>query len=58
MQSNIKFIGTKEVAKILNCSVPTARHIMERSDFPLIRVGKNLKVSEQAFEEWAKSRHI
>ena len=33
------FLGTKEVAAILGCSLPTARHIMQRRDFPLIRVG-------------------
>ena len=53
-----KFLGTKEVAKILGCSIPTAREVMMRYDFPLIMVGKNFKVSEKALEEWSKSRHI
>ena len=54
----MKFIGTKEVARILGCSLPTARNIMLRADFPLIRVGKNYKVSEQAFLEWSKQRRV
>ena len=44
----IKFMNTK----------PTARQIMMRADFPLIRVGKNYKVSEQAFVEWSKKRRV
>ncbi|WP_407384688.1 helix-turn-helix domain-containing protein [Ruminococcus sp.] len=55
---SVKFIGTKEVARILGCSLPTARNIMLRADFPLIRVGKNYKVSEQAFLEWSKQRRV
>ncbi len=55
---NIKFLGTKEVAKALGCSLPTARRIMRRPDFPLIRCGKNMRVSLQAFERWSESRRI
>lgn len=55
---SVKFIGTKEVARILGCSLPTARNIMLRADFPLVRVGKNYKVSEQAFIEWSKQRRV
>ena len=55
---NIKFLNTRDVATVLNCSVPTARHLMMRADFPLIKVGKNLKVEEQAFIEWANKRRV
>lgn len=51
MSENIKFLTTKDVANALGCSLPTARNIMMRADFPLLRVGKNFKVSEQAFIE-------
>lgn len=44
--------NTSDVAKMLGCSLPVARAIMYRADFPLIRVGKALKVSKPAFEEW------
>lgn len=50
------FYGTEEVAKSLGCSLPTARLIMNRADFPLIKAGKNYKVLKQAFEEWASKR--
>ncbi|MBR1535209.1 MAG: helix-turn-helix domain-containing protein [Ruminococcus sp.] len=55
---NVKFIGTKDVARILGCSLPTARNIMLRADFPLIKIGKNFKVSQQAFIEWSKQRRV
>lgn len=55
---DIKFLGTKEVAKALGCSLPTARRIMHRPDFPLIRVGKNMRVSQQSFIQWAETRRI
>lgn len=48
----ITFYNTKDVAQMLGCSLPVARAIMYRADFPLIRVGKALKVSKPAFEEW------
>lgn len=50
------FYSTKDVAKCLGCSIETARSLMYRRDFPLIKVGKNLKVLKTAFEEWASVR--
>nr|WP_316616976.1 helix-turn-helix domain-containing protein [uncultured Ruminococcus sp.] len=59
MDEKIKFLNTKQVAEALGCSLPTARNIMLKSaDFPAIRVGKNLKVNEQAFLEWSKKRRV
>lgn len=49
----ITFYNTSDVAKMLGCSLPVARSIMYRADFPLLRVGKALKVSKPAFEKWA-----
>jgi excisionase family DNA binding protein len=57
-QNNLRFLSTKEVAEALGCSLPTARKVMYRADFPLIRVGKNFKVSEQAFIEWSSRRRF
>lgn len=54
--NNIKFLGTKEVAKALGCSLPTARQLMLRYDFPLVRVGRAMKVEQTAFKEWASKR--
>ncbi|MCM1543805.1 MAG: helix-turn-helix domain-containing protein [Ruminococcus sp.] len=54
----IVFLGTKELAKYLGCSIPTAREIMYRADFPTIRVGKNLKVLKTALEQWAMQKRM
>ena len=58
MNEQMKFLNTKDVAKAFGCSLPTARQIMRRQDFPLIRVGKNMKVSNSAFLKWAETRRI
>ena len=61
MQDNnleIEFIGTKEIAKMMGCSLPVARAILHRPDFPLVKCGKNLKVMKSAFAEWAKERRL
>lgn len=34
---NMIFLDTKAIAQYLGCSLPTARQIMYRADFPLIR---------------------
>lgn len=59
MDERIRFLNTKEVAQALGCSLPTARNIMLKSaDFPLLRIGKNYRVNEQAFIEWSKKRRV
>lgn len=58
MDKEVVFLNTKEVANALGCSLPTARQIMMRADFPLVRVGKNLKVELQAFKDWSKQRRV
>lgn len=55
--NNIMFLGTKQVATLLGCSLPTARQIMMRHDFPLIRIGRSMKVEKNALLEWASHRH-
>lgn len=52
------FLNSKEVASALGCSIPTARKVMRRPDFPLIRAGKNMKVSKSAFIKWSETKHI
>ncbi len=58
MNNDLKFLNTKEVAAALNCSLPTARQIMMRADFPLIRTGRAFKVNEQAFLDWSRKRRV
>lgn len=52
------FYTTKDVAKCLGCSLPTARQLFHRTDFPSIKVGKNYKVSKDAFEKWASEKRV
>ena len=47
------FYKSSDITRILGCSDPTARQIMNRKDFPLIKVGKNYRVYKTAFEKWA-----
>lgn len=59
MENNtVMFYGTKDIAKLLDCSIPTAREIMHRADFPLINAGRKMKVSKSAFEQWAMIRRV
>lgn len=55
-EEKIIFYGTKEVAEMLGCSLPTAREIMRRADFPLIMSGKNMRVSKPGLEKWSLER--
>lgn len=57
-KSMMKFIGTKEVAELMGCSVPVAREIMRRKDFPLVKCGKNLKVMKSQFLQWASIQRV
>ena len=54
----MQFIGTKEVAALMGCSIPVARQIMRRKDFPLVKCGKNLKVMKSKLSEWASVRRV
>lgn len=50
----IIFYNTEDIAKMLKVTPPTARAIMYSEGFPLIKVGRALKVSKPAFEDWTK----
>lgn len=54
----MKFIGTKEVAELMGCSIPVARDIMKSKGFPLVRYGRNLKVMKSQFMKWASVQHV
>ena len=58
INNDLVFYGTKDVARVLGCSIPTAREIMRRADFPLIMVGKNMKVSKPALEQWTMEKRV
>lgn len=52
------FLTPMDVAKAIGCSVPTARQLFHRSDFPSIKVGKNFKVLKSAFIQWCSEKHV
>ena len=58
LDDGMRFIGTKEIAKLMGCSIPVARQIMRRKDFPLVMCGKNLKVMKSEFIKWASERRV
>lgn len=43
------YLTTEDVARILGCTVVSAREYMSRPDFPLIECGKGMKVNRLAF---------
>lgn len=53
----IKFLNVKDVAHIMKISIPTARKLFEKRDFPTIRVGRRVLVSEEAFRQYIMQRH-
>ncbi len=55
---NIVFYDVKDIAKMFGCSIPTARELMHRPDFPLIRFGKILRVSKTALDAWAMQKRM
>ena len=57
MQKETTFLNVKDAAEIMGISIPTARKLFEKRDFPTIRVGRRLLVSEDAFRKYMMQRH-
>lgn len=47
------FYNTKKVAQMLGCSIPTARQLFYRNDFPALKIGKNYKVEKTLLKSGA-----
>ena len=52
------FLTPMDIAKVMDCSVPTARSLFYREDFPGLKIGKNYKVLKSAFLKWCSERHM
>jgi len=52
-------IAVKEMAASLGISLPTAYNLVNRDDFPKIRIGKKILIPCQAFQVWLEkeARH-
>lgn len=48
----------KEVMEIMGCSKRVAYEIMERKDFPLIRIGRTKKVEREDFFNWLDKHKV
>ena len=57
MNNEIVMLNSKDVARILRCSVGTARRTMLKRDFPLQRVGRTMLVEATALYSWLQKRH-
>ena len=55
---DLVFLTPMDVAEAMGCSIPTARQLFYREDFPAIKVGKNLKVLKSAFISWCSERRM
>ena len=49
MQEEEDYLTAEDVARILGCTIVSAREYMSRPDFPLIECGKGMKVNRLAF---------
>ena len=56
--NDLQFLGSADIAALLGCSLPVARQLMRRKDFPLVKCGKNYKVMRKQFEVWASERRL
>lgn len=48
-------LTAQDIASIMRISIAKAYDMMEWNGFPLIRVGRNKRVSKEAFFEWIKN---
>lgn len=50
-------LTAKEISQILKVSKPTAYELMNRSDFPLLRIGRCKRVLREEFFEWLSAEN-
>ena len=55
-EQEIEFLTPMDVAKLMGCSIPTARKLCYRDDFPSLRIGKDLEVLKSSFVEWCSTK--
>ena len=54
--NNFEVLTAQDIAKILKVSRATAYEIMERNDFPIIRIGRNKRVMAHEFVAWIENQ--
>ena len=58
MEKTKSFLTVRDVAEEMGISIPTARKLFEKRDFPTIRVGRRILVHKEAFENYMMQRHL
>jgi excisionase family DNA binding protein len=51
-----KVLTVNEVGQRLKVGRNTAYELFNQRDFPSFRIGKSLRITEAAFEEWLKNQ--
>lgn len=51
-------LTANDICEILHVSKPTAYEIMNRADFPLMKVGRCKRVLRDEFFNWIKSKNV
>lgn len=51
-------LKAKDVSDFLNVSSRYAYEIMERNDFPTIRIGRTKRVMKQDFLDWVEQQKV
>lgn len=47
-----------EISEILRISKPSAYALMDRTDFPLIRIGRSKRVKRDLFMQWLENHVV
>jgi excisionase family DNA binding protein len=51
-------LKASDISKFLNISSRFAYEIMERSDFPIIRIGRSKRVMREDFLKWLEQQKV
>ena len=54
----LNFLTVRDVSRIMGISLPLARQIFDRPEFPKLQIGRRILVSEEAFRAWASQRRV
>jgi len=54
--NNFEVLTAQDISKVLKVSRATAYEIMERDDFPTIRIGRNKRVMAHEFLKWIENQ--
>ena len=50
-----KYLNAKQIMATLNIGRSTVYALLKRQDFPAVRIGKRILVSETALREWLEA---